>query len=101
LDALWTATSDEVAAGRKAYGELPLVVLTADGTYAGNPPSVRPAIDGLWRALHREIAARSTRGVERLVKHSSHMMMLDQPEAITQAVDAVIADSHAGSEPTH
>jgi hypothetical protein len=71
---------------------MPLVVLTADGTYAGNPATARPAIDGLWRALHQEIAHRSTRGVERLVTRSSHLMMLDQPMAIIQAIDEVAGE---------
>jgi pimeloyl-ACP methyl ester carboxylesterase len=30
LDTLWTATSREIDAGRRAYGSLPLIVLTAD-----------------------------------------------------------------------
>jgi len=95
LDSLWTTTSDEVEAGRKSYGSMPLIVLTADGTYAGNPASVRPAIDALWRSLHQEIAARSTRGDERLVTGSSHMMMLDRPDAVIAAILEVIADGRA------
>jgi pimeloyl-ACP methyl ester carboxylesterase len=97
LDSLWGSTSQAVDAGRASYGRLPLVVLTAEGTYAGAPPSVRAAVDGLWRDLHREIAARSERGEERLVAGSSHMMMLDQPQAIVQAVDQVIAESRAAA----
>lgn len=92
LDSLWGATSTEVDAGRATYGDMPLVVLTADGTYAGNPAAARPAIDGLWRTLHQEIAHRSTRGVERLVTRSSHLMMLDQPMAIIQAIDEVAGE---------
>lgn len=93
LDSLWGATSDEVEAGRKSFGRLPLIVLTADGTYAASPPAARAAIDTFWRALHQEIAGRSTRGGERLVSGSSHMMMFDRPDAITLAVTEVIAES--------
>lgn len=96
LDSLWADTSDEVDRGRKSYGGLPLVVLTADGSYAGAPVSVRPAIDALWRSLHREIAARSSRGVERLVMGSSHMMIFDRPDAIVEAVSDVITASRTG-----
>jgi len=92
LDSLWTTTSDEVDAGRASYGDLPLIVLTADGTYAGAPEAARAALDGLWRSLHQEIAARSTRGSERLTAHSSHMIMLDQPGAVAQAIEDVIAE---------
>jgi pimeloyl-ACP methyl ester carboxylesterase len=93
LDSLWGSTSAEVDQGRASYGALPLVVLTADGTYAGSPKAARPAIDALWRQLHREIAKRSARGVERLVSGSSHMMMFDRPDAITQAIFEVVAES--------
>lgn len=96
LDSLWGATSDEVDAGRRSYGSLPLIVLTADGTYAANPAAARAAIDQLWRALHQEIAGRSTRGAERLVTGSSHLMMLDRPDAIAQAITEVIAESRGG-----
>ena len=95
LDSLWGATSAEIDAGRAAYGALPMIVLTADGTYAGAPAAARPAIEGLWRDLHREIARRSSRGEERLVAGSSHMLMLDRPDAVVQAIDEIIAESRA------
>jgi pimeloyl-ACP methyl ester carboxylesterase len=98
LDSLWGSTSSEVDAGRPAYGALPLIVLTADGTYAATPPAVRPAIDGLWRSLHQEIARRSDRGAERLVAGSSHMVMIDRPAAIVQAVDEVIGEGQGPSK---
>jgi pimeloyl-ACP methyl ester carboxylesterase len=95
LDSLWTTTSAEVDAGRGSYGDLPLIVLTADGTYAGNAEAVRARIDALWRVLHQDIAHRSTRGEERLVTNSSHMMMLDRPDVVTRAIDEVIAESQS------
>ena len=91
LDNLWTRTSDEVAGGRSRYGDLPLVVLTADGTYAGAPPAVRAAAAGFWTSLHQEIAARSSRGVQRTVSGSSHLMMIDRPDAIAAAIEDVAA----------
>ncbi len=87
LDTLWTRTSDEIASGRRAYGSLPLIVLTADGTYAGAPDSIRPALLRLWITLHQDLAARSGRGQERLIEGSSHLMMLDRPDAIAAAVE--------------
>jgi pimeloyl-ACP methyl ester carboxylesterase len=93
LDSLWGATSNEVAAGRAPGDAMPLIVLTADGTYAGVPAADRATLDGLWRSLHQEIAHRSSRGVERLVTGSSHMMMLDQPDAIVTAIAEVIAET--------
>jgi pimeloyl-ACP methyl ester carboxylesterase len=90
LDTLWAATSDEIDRGRPAYGAMPLIVLTADGGYSSLPPQAAAAGLGLWRQLHREIAARSSRGQERLVAGSSHMIMLDRPDAVTDAVFEVL-----------
>ena len=93
LDTLWGATSDEVSDGRSSYGDMPLVVLTADGTYSAAPPSLQKPLLKFWRQLHAEIAARSSRGIARLVTHSSHLMMLDRPDAIIKAIQEVITQS--------
>ncbi len=91
LRTLLTTTSQEVADGHKSYGAMPLVVLTADGTNASAPLAIRPTLDEASTAGHREIAARSTRGREVKVTGSSHLMMIDRPEAIIAAVDEVAA----------
>ena len=96
LDSLWTQTSDEVAAGRRQYGDLPLVVLTADGTYAGAPPETPARVSALWISLHEEIAARSRRGAHRVVTGSSHIMMRDRPDAIADAIEEVAAEARSG-----
>lgn len=95
LDTLWGATSDEIDAGRQDYGDMPLIVLTADGTYAGLPQPARQAAGRLWLALHAELAARSRRGQPRLVTGSSHMMIFDQPKAIIAAIHEVSAQAAA------
>jgi pimeloyl-ACP methyl ester carboxylesterase len=94
LDTLWGATSDEVYRGRPSLGAMPLIVLTADGTYASVPPQARSAVDRVWRQLHQEVARRSTRGSERLVANTSHMIMLDQPNAVIQAIEEVAAQQN-------
>jgi pimeloyl-ACP methyl ester carboxylesterase len=88
LDSLWPATSDQVSAGRQSYGDLPIIVLTADGTYAKAPP-----VQELWRRLHGELAARSSRGVQRDVANSSHMLMNEQPGAVAAAIAEVAASA--------
>ena len=97
LETLWRATSDEVDNGRAGYGSMPLIVLTADGSYAGSPPSVRPALDAFWSGAHRQIAALSTRGREETVAHTSHMMIFDRPDAIIAAVDDVARQARAST----
>lgn len=94
LDNLWGATSDELDAGRQTYGDLPLIVLTADGTYAAAPEEARQPLADLWWGLHRELARRSTRGESRRVEGSSHLMMSDRPDAIADAVTQVASQAN-------
>jgi pimeloyl-ACP methyl ester carboxylesterase len=96
LDTLWTSTSQELDQGRASYGDIPLIVLTAGGTYAAAPEPARDASEALWRRLHQEIAARSSRGEERLVDNASHMIMNDRPEAVIAAVREVVAEARSG-----
>jgi pimeloyl-ACP methyl ester carboxylesterase len=99
LNALWTLTSDEVAAGRRSYGALPLIVLTAaDGVAAGAPPAVRARALRFWAGLHAEIAVRSDLGLQRTVARSSHMMMWDRPDAIAAAIAEVAAQAGTGKQ---
>jgi pimeloyl-ACP methyl ester carboxylesterase len=90
-DTLWGASSDQIDAAPRFSRRIPVIVLTADGTYASAPRSVRPSVDTAWRLWHREIAALSDRGEERLVTGSSHLMMLDRPDAVAAAISDVIA----------
>jgi pimeloyl-ACP methyl ester carboxylesterase len=92
LDTLWSATSNEIDEGRPNYGDLPLIVLTADGTNGAVTEPVRSLVDERWRTLHRQIAARSHRGQERVVEGSSHLIMIDKPEAVAQAIREVVAE---------
>lgn len=87
LDSLWPATSDQISAGRQSYGDLPIIVLSADGTYASAPPAQQ-----LWLQLHEELAAKSTRGVHRVVANSSHMLMNEHPQAVADAIAEIAAE---------
>jgi pimeloyl-ACP methyl ester carboxylesterase len=94
-DTMWNQTSDEVDKARASYGDMPLIVLTADGTYAGLPDRARDAVSDFWKKLHDEIAARATHGSNRVVAKTSHMMMFDRPDAIIGAVrEAAAAGAH-------
>lgn len=92
LDTLWKATSDEVDDGAASFGTIPVAVLTANGTFSGAPSAVQGTLLNFWRQLHRELAAKSTRGHETLVPNTSHLMMLDRPDAIIQAVTAIVLE---------
>ena len=99
LDTLWGATSDEIDAGRKSYADMPLIVLTADGTYAKAPQPAATEAAQLWWRLHSELAAKSTRGSNQLVTNSSHLMMFDRADAIIAAIRSVIAQTRERQAP--
>jgi pimeloyl-ACP methyl ester carboxylesterase len=80
--------SEEVEA-IKGYGDLPLVVLTAEETYVALPPAPRAVVSATWMQMHDEAAKLSTRGENRLVRGSGHLIPNDDPAAVVQAVDDV------------
>ncbi len=91
LDSLWSRTSLAVSRGRQSYDAMPLVVLTGADAFAEVPEPPREAIRALWADLHREIAARSSRGTARFVSGAGHMIILDRPDAVAAAVGEVSA----------
>jgi pimeloyl-ACP methyl ester carboxylesterase len=93
LDTIWGPTSDAVAHGRESYGDMPMIVLTADRTYGTGPGAA--VVGAFWTQLHREMAQRSTRGREEAVANSGHMMMFDRPDAIEKAINEVVTDARA------
>jgi pimeloyl-ACP methyl ester carboxylesterase len=95
LDTLWGATSDEVVSGGSDYGVMPIVVLTADGTFSGVPDPPRTSLNLLWLHLHEQMAKLSARGSSRLIAHSSHMMIFDRPDAIIQAIQDVVTQARS------
>jgi pimeloyl-ACP methyl ester carboxylesterase len=70
----------------KTLGSLPLLVLTADGTYNDAPQDLRKSLEAARDQTQTRITATSSRGTRRLVKASSHDIQLDQPEVVADAV---------------
>ena len=96
LDSLWGLTSAETPTGAATLGALPLVVLTAGGAKASEPPS---AAAMRWTYLHQEVAQRSTIGAQRAVEGASHLIMIDRPDAVIAAVREVIAEGGRRPKP--
>ena len=94
-----SASSDEVEAARKSFGDtpmgdMPLIVLTAATSPQPRPGETAAAADTrrrLWRTMHDEIAALSARGERRDVADAGHFMTMDKPEAVIGAIEEVIA----------
>lgn len=92
----------QLRAGRRPFGDMPMVVLTRDTPACSNDkPCLAPcaAADSprpchgnkrLGMILHDELAQLSTRGVHRMVPHSTHDIHLDQPQAVIDAIFEVL-----------
>lgn len=74
----------------ESHGSIPLVVLTASDTFARVPAHMRTNMETARKATHDAIAASSRNGRVQVVDGSSHDMPIDQPQAIADAVSAVL-----------
>ena len=88
----------EAVAHRRSFGDLPLIVLTA-----GQPPkdpSLSDAQNQAWQRAwmqgHNGMAALSSRGSNRVVPGSGHFIQFEQPQAVIDAVDEVVAEVRMG-----
>ena len=87
--------SDEVAASKRSYGDLPLIVLTAPAPDSPTPNGPDPefiARGKIVTDMHDEVARFSSRGVNRAVPGASHRTMISAPQAVIDAVDEVVTD---------
>ncbi len=75
------------------FGDLPIVVLTGKDNvlFPQLTPEEKAASAALWKLMHAEIAALSSRGVHRIVPHAGHFIQLDQPDAVVEAIDEVVS----------
>jgi pimeloyl-ACP methyl ester carboxylesterase len=81
----------EVVNPNRGYGAVPVVVLTA---------GPRPALASPWDFGHDQLAALSSKGVNRYVADSGHMMHRERPDAIVAAVGDVLSAVSLSSHTT-
>jgi pimeloyl-ACP methyl ester carboxylesterase len=84
-------TSDaQLRALRKPFGDLPLLVLTRGISPYAVPDQPQSAMNKATEdeneKIHREIAALSSHGKQRVVPGASHVIQQQQPGAVVQAV---------------
>jgi len=92
-------SSKQVVDPRRNYGAMPIIVLTSTkvpemppGTPdAANARATFAAMDAEMHRGHAELAALSSRGVQRLVPDSGHYIQLDRPDAVIAAIEEVIS----------
>jgi pimeloyl-ACP methyl ester carboxylesterase len=86
--------SKQLAAARRSYGDMPLIILTqapetADA-YPGSTPGQVDAMNALWSRMHEELASLSSRGSNRQVERSGHYIQRDRPDVVREAVEEVV-----------
>jgi pimeloyl-ACP methyl ester carboxylesterase len=88
------ASGAELRSVRKPYGDLPLIVLSrgvSPFAVPGKPQSaLNKATEAENLAMHKEIAALSTRGKHRVVPGTGHIVHLDKPEAVVAAIGEML-----------
>lgn len=89
-----TQTAAELRAARRSFGDLPLIYLTrgvSPFAQAGQPQSaMNKAFEDDVLKSHEEVAALSTRGQNRVVAGAGHDIHMDKPQAVIDAVVAVV-----------
>ena len=89
------AGSDQVAASKRSYGDLPLIVLTAPAPDSPITNGLDPEVIARGKivtVMHDEVARLSSRGINRSVPGASHRMMLSAPQAVIDAVNEVVTE---------
>ena len=79
------------------YGAMPLIVLSAERRGPPPPGVSARSIDEEIARGHAELAALSTRGVNTTVPGATHAIQQVRPQAVIDAVDAVIAEARAAA----
>jgi len=89
------ASTQQLGASRRAYGAMPLIVLTRTDYETGMPPEFtaedKQAMRLVWESMHAEMAALSNKSQQRFVAGAGHYIQRDAPDAVIQAVADVVA----------
>jgi pimeloyl-ACP methyl ester carboxylesterase len=95
-------SEDEMEEQRaRTFGAMPVIVLTA-GTIPAEPGETQEEHAksvAHWKAGHDRLAARSTKGESIVVPNATHMIQLDQPQAVIDAVRKVVVQVRGAKAP--
>jgi len=80
---------------KETHGSMPIIVLTASDTYADAPAELRKTLDAARDKTQAQILATSTHSQRIVVDHASHDVQLDQPQAVANAVTALLKQTAA------
>lgn len=93
-DSHFAVGNAELRAARKPFGDLPVTVLSRsnpENVAPGKPQSAaNKATEKENLQIQKEIAALSTRGSQRIVPGSGHIIHANRPEAVVKAIDEML-----------
>jgi pimeloyl-ACP methyl ester carboxylesterase len=95
------ASSAEVEQARHSLGKLPMLVLTAANSMddPALPTDQQAAVTETWWGMHDAVARLSTAGKHQLVTGSDHFVPTQKPQAVIDAIAAMVAGVRAAGTP--
>jgi pimeloyl-ACP methyl ester carboxylesterase len=85
-------TSDEEVRAAGSLGDIPLIVISTEHHPAayGIPADINVKLDQLWEELQKSLVDLSSNGTQVIATGSSHMVQIDRPELVIDAVMSLI-----------
>jgi pimeloyl-ACP methyl ester carboxylesterase len=96
LESFNTLDTPQLLKVRRPLGSIPLVVLSGKPTLPGATPEETEAVYKVWLTMHDEMAALSTKGVNRIVPGAGHYIQHEKPATVIAAVQEVVEAVRAG-----
>jgi pimeloyl-ACP methyl ester carboxylesterase len=98
LDSIFGRTSEQVMRLGDLLQDIPIYVITASDTAEGAPKIGYGDLQSTWELQHLRLALSFRHGWQRTIL-SSHLVMIDRPEAVIEATDAMVKAARAGVSP--
>ena len=91
--------SSAQTAATPSLGDIPLAVLSHDPEKPSSefPPDLARQVNEAWEKMQEELAHLSTRGTQKIVKNSAHYIQIDEPDAVIDAVQAIVEQCRQSS----
>jgi len=90
LESFNTLDTPQLLKVKRPLGSIPLIVLTGKPTMPGVTPEETEAVYKVWMTMHDEMAALSTKGVNRPVPGVGHYIQYEKPAVVIAAVQEVV-----------
>jgi pimeloyl-ACP methyl ester carboxylesterase len=90
LDSFNTLDTPQLLKVKRSFGSIPLIVLTGKPTLPGATAEETEAVYKVWVTMHDEMAALSSKGVNRPVPGASHYIQYEKPAVVIGAVNEVV-----------